>query len=98
MSAQATVLELDKLNNNAQTTKDDVVQSMRMRLLQLMRHVVVTPMIGEVCLYLFWYSSHSIRPAADTAATTQEYAYPGDIDLRPWTDPLAAEIAATKAC
>ena len=59
---EAATIELDRMNADALVTKQNIAESMQQRLLQLMRHVLVTPMIGE------------------------EYAYPGDIDLRPWTD------------
>ena len=59
---EASLLELDRMSGDPMVSKHNVVESMLQRLLLLMRHVMVTPLIGE------------------------EYAYPGDIDLRPWTD------------
>ena len=54
--------DLDLLEKNKTVTKHDVIATVRSRLVQLMKHIIVTPMIGA------------------------EYAYPGDIDLTPWTD------------
>ena len=54
--------ELDQLETNKAVTKQDVTTLVRSRLVQLMKHIIITPTIGV------------------------EYAYPGDIDLTPWTD------------
>ena len=54
--------ELDQLETNKAVTKQDVTALVRSRLVQLMKHIIITPTIGV------------------------EYAYPGDIDLTPWTD------------
>ena len=70
---EAATIELDRMNADALVTKQNIAESMRQRLLQLMRHVLVTPMIGE------------------------EYAYPGDIDLRPWYSPKATSLRAPSA-
>ena len=45
---ESIALELDKMNADDAVTKQNVIESMRARILLLMRHILVTPMIGEV--------------------------------------------------
>jgi len=48
---EKTLLEIPKWSENAAMTKNDVLDSIRERLIMLMRHVISTPLIGSAYAY-----------------------------------------------
>jgi hypothetical protein len=48
---ERTLLDLQKWKSNGGMTKEDVLDSMRKRVVMLMRHVQATPMIGSAYAY-----------------------------------------------
>ena len=58
--------ELDQLEKNKTVTKQDVTTTVRNRLLQLMKHIIVTPIIGIEYAYpgdidlSMWTDDHQV--------------------------------------
>ena len=46
-----TLKDIDKWRESEGTTKNDVLDSVRERVIMVMRHIIVTPMIGSAFAY-----------------------------------------------
>ena len=66
---EETLKQLDEWRSSRLTTKEDVLDSIRERILMIMTHVLVTPLIGTAYAYpgdmksLEEWSSDSVLPA-----------------------------------